>query len=414
MKKNRLILSVCAIAAFGASLLLSACTKTIASNPGASNPSASSEAPAAPKEKDEVVISPEQQASAMIETRAAAISQEPDLLRVKGRIALDDDRVSRVGVRTLGSVISVYAGLGDLVHKGQVLARYHADEVRDSRAQYRAAMADLDRAKAAEAQAKRNHDRAERLLELKAGSVQQVELTQQDLVSAQANVKKAEIEVDRGRDLLEDDLKVPADPPANRQDETEDEVPILAPTDGYVLERNVTPGKTVELSAVTFVIGDLTQVWMLASVRQEDLGKLRLGQSAFVTLPGQEGARLAGKLTNLGQEFDPDSRMMQVRIELHNANGRLRPEMLANAEIPVGGRKPVVVVSSDAVQQVNGQDVVFVRTAPDRFAVRPVRVGETADGKTPILEGIKAGDEVAIHGSFILKSQLLKATLESE
>ena len=80
----------------------------------------------------------------------------------------------------------------------------------------------------------------------------------------------------------------------------------------------------------------------------------------------------------------------------------------------MGGRKPALLVPSDAVQQVNGQDVVFVRTAPDRFAVRPVRVGETSGGKTPILEGIKAGDQVAIRGSFILKSQLLKSTLESE
>jgi multidrug efflux pump subunit AcrA (membrane-fusion protein) len=311
-------------------------------------------------------------------------------------------------------VTAVFAGLGDSVKKGQILARYHADEVRDSRAQYRAALSELERAKTAQAQAERSRNRAQRLLELKAGSVQQVELAQQDLATAQAMVRKAQIEVDRGRDLLEDDLKVPADPPPNRKDETEDDVPIIAPADGYIIEKNVTPGKTVELSSVTFVIGDLSRVWMLASVRQEDLGRLRTGQSAVVTLPGQEGPRLPGRITNLGQQFDPDTRVMQVRIELANADGRLRPEMLANAEIPVGGGKPVLEVPSDAVQQINGQDVVFVHTAPDRFAVRPVRVSETADGKTPILDGIKAGDQVVIRGSFILKSQLLKATLESE
>lgn len=73
--------------------------------------------------------------------------------------------------------------------------------------------------------------------------MQQVEQAQQDLISAQSLEKKAEIEVDRGRDLLEDDLKVPADPPANRQDETEDEVPIIAPGDGYIIEKNVTPAR---------------------------------------------------------------------------------------------------------------------------------------------------------------------------
>ena len=364
--------------------------------------------------KDEVVLSPEQQASAGIETQAVSISQQPDVLRVKGRIALADDHTWRVGVRTVGSVVAAYAGLGDYVHKGQILARYHADEVRDSRAQYRASVADLDRAKSAAAQAQRNLDRARRLLELKAGSVQQVELAQQDLVTARAAVRRDEIEVERGRDLLEDDLRVPADPPANRTDEIEDDVPVIAPGDGYVIEKNVTPGKTVELSSVTFVIGDLSKVWMLAAVRQEDLGKLRSGQSAFVMLSGQEGARMAGRITNLGQEFDPSTRVMQVRIELDNPQGRLRPEMLADAEIPVGRAKSVLLTPSDAVQQVNGQDVVFVGIAPGRFAIRPVRVGETADGRTPILEGLKAGDSIVIRGSFILKGQLLKSSLESE
>jgi membrane fusion protein, heavy metal efflux system len=366
------------------------------------------------QKQGEVALSPEQAAQAMVETQRALISQQQELLRVKGKIALADDHTWRVGVRTTGMIVVVYAGLGDPVQKGQILARYHADEVRDSRAQYRSALSELDRAKAAAAQAERNRDRAKRLLELKAGSLQQVEQAQQDLVSAEAAVRKARIEVDRGRDLLEDDLRVPADPSPDRKD-TEDDVPIIAPANGYIIEKNVTVGKTVEpSSSVTFVIGDLTRVWMLASVHQEDLAKLREGQPASVTLAGMEGVRYRGKITNLGQEFDPATRVMQVRIELNNSNARLRPEMLADAEIPVRRGRPAISIPSDAVQQVNGQDVVFVQTAANRFAVRAVKVGEAAAGSTPIFEGIQPGDQVAVRGSFILKSQLLKATLASE
>ena len=389
---------------------------------GCNKPGGSAEAPAPTTEnkptenkaKDEVVLSAEQQATAKIEVQPAALSNAPEMLRVKGRIALDDSLTWRLGVRTIGSITHVYVNLGDRVHKGQVLARYHADEVRDSRAQYRATLAELDRAKAAEMQAERNQKRAERLLELKAGSVQQVEQTEQDLIAAQTGVKKAEIEVDRGKDLLEDDLKVPADPPPNRTDETEDEVPILAPSDGYVIEKNITLMKTVDLSSVTFVVADLSRVWMLASVRQDDLAKLRAGQPAYVTLPGVDDARITGRVTNLGQEFDPNTRVMQVRIELANPSNRLRPEMLANAEFPIGKGKPVLLVPSDAVQQVNGVDVVFVRTAPDKFIARPVHVGEAANSTVPILEGIHAGDPIAVRGSFILKSQLLRSELENE
>ena len=142
-------------------------------------------------------------------------------------------------------------------------------------------------------------------------------------------------------------------------------------------------------------------------MRQEDLAKLRLGQAAYVTVPGKRLA-LQGKITNLGQQFDPATRVMQVRIELAIPTIAFGRRCWPTRRFPVGEGKPVLLVPSDAVQQVNGQDVVFVRTAPDRFAVRPVSVGETSGGKTPILEGIKAGDTIVVRGSFILKSQLLE------
>lgn len=365
-------------------------------------------------DKQEVALSSDQQAAAHIETQLAALSEESEVLRVKGRIVLADDRSWRVGVRTSGSVVAVYRGLGEAVRKGEILARYHADEVRDSRALHRRALSELDKAKAGAAQAQRNRDRAQRMLDLKAGSQQQLEQAEQDLVTAGAEVRSAEIEVERLRDLLEDDLRVPAEPKAGRVGDVEDDVPVLAPADGYIIEKNVTPGKSIDTSTVTFVIADLSKVWMLASVRQEDLGRLRPGQNALVMLPGEAVRRFTGKVTNLGQQLDPVTRVMLVRIELDNRENRFRPEMLANAEIPVGGRKPVILVASDAVQQVGDQQVVFVQNGADRYQVRAVRTGNTADGKTPILDGLQAGEQVVVRGSFVLKSQLLKSTLESE
>jgi multidrug efflux pump subunit AcrA (membrane-fusion protein) len=131
-------------------------------------------------------------------------------------------------------------------------------------------------------------------------------------------------------------------------------------------------------------------------------------------VPGDPNAHYAGRITNLGQEFDKETRLLEVRIELNNPNNRLKPEMLANAEIPIGAAKAIVTVPSDAVQQVNGQDVVFVKTSADHFSTHLVRTGETAAGRTPILEGLNAGDMVVVHGSYVLKSKLLKSTLEAE
>ena len=365
--------------------------------------------------KDEIILTPEQQSLGKIETQTASVSGAPELLRVSGRIALADDRVWHVGVRADGIITNVYVELGAHVEKGQILARYHADEVREARAAYRKSLAELNRLRAAEALAQRMYDRAQLLLSLKAGSQQQVEQAHQDLLAAQTATQAAQIEVDRGKDQLEDDLRVPADPPPDAPEEITDDVPILAPASGYIIEKHVTLGKTVQTTTdSTFVIGDLSQVWMLANVRQEMLGQLKLGQTAVVSLPGMLDQRFTGKIANLGQELDETTRVMQVRITLNNSSSRLKPEMLATAEIPVGTRKPQLLVPSDALQQINNQDVVFVRTAPDRFAIRPVETGETADGRTPILDGLKPGEQIVVSGSFVLKSQLLKLTVESE
>ena len=363
--------------------------------------------------KDQIVLTPDEQKTGKIETQAVETTAQAGILRVSGRIARAADRTWNVGVRTNGLVRSVYVNVGDVVRQGQILARYHADEVREERAKYRLAVSELQRLEAAAALAKRNYERMSALLELKAASVLQVDQARQDQIAADAAVKNARIEVDRTTDLLEDDLRVPVEPkPGN---EEADQVPILAPAAGYVLERGITPGDTIAPGQDAFVIGNLSQVWMLASVRQEDLGQLRVGQPATVTLPGLGEERYVGRITNLGQELDPTTRTMQVRIVLSNSNQRLRPEMLANAELPVAGQTTsVLTIPADAVQQINGQDVVFVRIGPDRFHLQPVRVGSISDGKAPVIEGLKAGEEVVVRGSFTLKSHLLRASMEEE
>ncbi len=380
---------------------------------GASTPPGKEGTPPEPKAaKDQVVLTAEEQATGKIETQPVTTTDTPALLRVSGRIARADDRIWRVGVRTTGLVRSVFVNLGDAVKKDQILARYRADAVREERAKYRTAVTELQQLQAAAALAKRNHERAQSLLELKAASVQQVDQARQDLVAAEAAVKTAQTEVQRATEVLEHDLGVPVEPRAGN--EGADQVPILAPSGGYVLEKNVTPGGTIAPGQDAFVIGDLSEVWMLASVRQENLGQLRVGHPVTVTLPGVADQQFAGRITNLGQEFNPTTRVMQVRIVLRNPGLRLRPEMLANADIPIGSTTPLLTVPSDAVQQINGQDIIFVRMAPDRFAVRPVRVGPTANGKTPVLEGLKAGEQVVVHGSFTLKSHLLRSTMEGD
>src|ERR1700730_219645 len=359
---------------------------------------------------NEVMLSTQAQAEQKIEVAPVELGTAVVSQRAKGHIALPDNATWRVGVVAEGRVEQVYFNLGDAVKKGQVLARIHSHDVHDIRAEYSNAVAERSRLQAAEALAQKNYDRSQRLYALKAESVSQTETAKQELVNAQSATREADNIVRREATHLEETLGLRADAPADSSDDA-DLIPIKAPASGRILQKNVTPGATISTSTDAFVIGDLSRLWMLASVDAATLSRLHPGQKATVTLPDVPEANYAGKITNLGQEFDPVTRLMQVRIEIRNPDNRLRPEMLASAEFATGAGIPAVLVPQEAIQQVNGQDVVFVRVAAERFRVQAVQMGENMRGNVRILQGLKPGEQVITHGSFIAKSQLLKSTI---
>jgi membrane fusion protein, heavy metal efflux system len=366
------------------------------------------------KDPTEVALPVSEQAEGILQTEILMPTDEPELLQAPGKITLTDRGTWRIGVLTSGRIEQVNVSLGDLVREGQILARIHSHDVHEARAADKAAHSDLARAEAAAALAQKNYDRAERLYSLKAGSLGEVEAARQELVNAQAAVRHEQIDLEREHIHLEGNLGLTADPGPDIPEEEADEIAIRAPGSGYVLTKNVTPGTVVDATKELFVIGDLKHLWMMASVGETHLAKLRVGQTATVTTAAFPSEHFTGRVTNLAAELDSITRVMRVRIELENPAMKLRSEMLANAQIQIGGTRSLLLVPSDAVQQVNEQEVVFVRRAEDRFEVRPVRLGDTINGRVPVLEGLKAGDAVVTRGSFLLKSQLLKSSLESQ
>ncbi len=373
-------------ACVAACCLLSGCHKQQGDTKNEASNKAESKGPA-----DEVTLSPQAQAEQKIEVAPVELGTAAATQRAKGRIAFPDNATWRVGVLAEGRIEKVYFNLGDNVKKGQVLAHMHSHDVHEARAAYANAVAERSRLQAAEALAQKNYDRSQRLYALKAESVSQTETAKQELVNAQSATREADNIVRREATHLVETLGLRADAPNDSSDDT--------------------PGATISTSADAFVIGDLSRLWMLASVDTATLSKLNVGQTATVTLPDVPEANYTGKITNLGQEFDPVTRLMQVRIEIRNPDNRLRPEMLASAEFTTGDGIPTVLVPQEAIQQVNGEDVVFVRMASDRFRVQAVKMGENVHGKVRILQGLRPGEQVITHGSFIAKSQLLKSSI---
>ncbi len=368
-----------------------------------------------PKPKNdsaEIVLPAADEKDGSIQVEVLTTREEPEMLQAPGKITLADGRTWHIGVLTSGRIEKVNVNLGDSVREGQILAYMHSHDVHEVRAAYQTAGSDLSRAEAAAALAQKNYERAERLYSLKAGSLSDVEIARQEVVNAQGTVRNKQVELEKERIHLEGNLGVAAEPNPNVAEEGADHIPIRASGSGYVLAKNVTPGTVVDPTKDLFVIGDLSHVWMIASVGENNLARLRLGQATAVTTAAYPSERFRGKVTNLAAELDPVTRVMRARIEIENSAMKLRPEMLANAQIEIGGMRPLLLISSEAVQQMNDQDVVFVRKSSDRFEVRPVRVGQSINGRIVVLEGLKPGEAVVTRGSFILKSQRLKSALE--
>ena len=338
----------------------------------------------------------------------------PDVIRVPGVVILPDNGKWRVGAITSGRVEKVFVSLGDYVHAGQVLARMHSHDVHEARAAYETGVADHARDQSAETVTRKNYQRTQNLYDMKAASLEQVEVARQQWVDSQTAAQSSEIAVQRERAHLEDNLGISIDELTAGSGEDADSIPVRAPAAGYVLQKSITPGTVVDLATDLFVIGELQHLWLTASVRQEYLETLEKGQSATIFVNGLPDIKVAGHITNVGEQFDPTTHTMQVRVEFENPDARLRPEMLATAEFPVRRERPAIFVPAEAVQQIDGRDAVFVQTSADHFVSRAVTTASQVGEQVPIEGGIRPGEHVVTRGAFILKSELLKVSIQSD
>jgi cobalt-zinc-cadmium efflux system membrane fusion protein len=189
---------------------------------------------------------------------------------------------------------------------------------------------------------------------------------------------------------------------------------LKAPIDGRITERKSTVGEHIGKETEVYTISDPTDLWVLAEVKERDIGAVQVGQDATFTALAYPGEIFRGKVVLLGNRVEAESRTLEVRIEVNNADGRLKPGMFADVEIATTAIKDVLVISDEALQTLDDEQIVFVAVSDTKFEKRVVKVGLEQHGRVQILEGIKEGERVVTEGSFILKSELLKGELGEE
>jgi cobalt-zinc-cadmium efflux system membrane fusion protein len=189
---------------------------------------------------------------------------------------------------------------------------------------------------------------------------------------------------------------------------------LKAPIEGRITERKSTVGEHIGKETEIYTISDPTDLWVLAEVKERDIGAVQVGQETTFTVLAYPGESFHGKVVLLGNRVETESRTLEVRIEVNNADGRLKPGMFADVEIATTAIKDVLVISDQALQTLEDEQIVFVTLSETKFEKRVVKIGLEQHGRVQIVEGLKEGDHVVTEGSFILKSELLKGDLGEE
>lgn len=360
------------------------------------------------------------QKSAGVLVESVRLDRVQQSLRTTGRVAPNDTRVAHVRPLAGGRVQEVYVRLGDRVKTGDVLIAFDNIELGNAVGQYLSALAALKQARTQAEVTRRSAERAKNLVDL--GAIARAELERRDaeyrnalagIESQEADVARVELTL-RRFGLDDSELaKVRSSNGAGYRQAVARAV-VRAPFAGIVTKQNVAQGEVIAPDTELMVITDLSTVWVLGSVYENDLGLVRQGANAFVTTASYPGKRFTGTITYVSDFLDPATRTANVRCEVRNPEGLLKLDMFTELDITTRAQRQALLVPETAVQRIQGKTLVFVKISDDHFDLREVQVGPEHDGLLEITAGLKPGDAVVTQGSFALKSQVLKGQIASE
>ncbi|MFO1298239.1 MAG: efflux RND transporter periplasmic adaptor subunit [Rubrivivax sp.] len=189
-------------------------------------------------------------------------------------------------------------------------------------------------------------------------------------------------------------------------------VSFPSPAAGIVSDKKALQGMRFMPGEMLYQVTDLSSVWVVAEVFEQDIGQVRSGAKATVTLPAYPGQAFSGRITYVYPTLKAETRTVPVRIELANPKLLLKPAMFAQVEVQLGGGAPVLTVPDSAVIDSGKRQIVLVQLGEGRFGPREVRTGARGDGFVEVLQGLKAGEQVVVAANFLIDAESnLKAAI---
>ena len=312
----------------------------------------------------------------------------PRVLRLTGQVTYNAFRTTPVITAVGGPVSRILAAPGDRVKKGQTLLEVSSPDYSQLRANYLKAR-DVYRV------TDKNFARAQDLYSHNA-------IAERDLLQAESDRNQAKADLDASEQALRI-LGVP-DPDALEKNPPSPELPLLSPIDGEVVERLCSPGQLLQAGATQcYTISDMTSVWVLVNVYQNQLAYVRAGDTVAVETDAYPTV-FHGRISYVAAALDPNTRTLQARIVTENPGEKLKKDMWVTAIVQAGRIQNALTVPDAAVlRDSENQPFVYALVGENKFARKAVTVGESQNGRTEILTGLNANDRVAGEGSLFLQ-----------
>ena len=336
--------------------------------------------------------------------------------RTEGKIAIDQNRSTRIFPPYAGRVTELMAAPGDEVKKGQLLFVIAAADSVDAQKDFVVALTARNKAVSQVNLTQIVERRMANLAKDKAASQREWQEAQANLTAAENDSRSAEIALQAARNRLRLVGKTDAEIDAfEKTGALTPDAPVYAPLAGTVLQRKVGPGQYVSAggsdSDPVFLIGDTSKVWIAAYVRETDVAKVKLGERLIFKVLTQPDRVFETRIDYVAPGIDPDSRRLLVRASVDNADGLLKPEMFASVTIVTSEGTPMPAVPLEAVIYEGSNARVWVVGDDQSVELRQVKLGQTDGRLIQVLDGLNVGEKIVTRGSlFIDRMTVAKRT----
>lgn len=319
-------------------------------------------------------------------------------VQVSARVEADATRLARIGSPVSGRITDLAVLEGQRVREGQVLATVHSTDLSDTQFAFIKAYS--------------QHQLSEKSVERARQLVNADVIGSAELQRREAEVLQAGAEVAALRQQLR--ALGMSDNAIRRLEQTRrinSEYQIVASIGGTVLERKITIGQIVQPAEVAFVIADLSNVWLVADIPEQNASSVAVGKDVQATIPAYPDAVIEGKLSFVSAIVNPETRTVATRMNLPNPQGRYKPAMLASMKLHDNAQKKLTVPATAVVREQN-QDFVFVSTSPDVFALRKVALGDEFGEYRVLVDGLRPEEQIVLDGAFHLNNQRKQNALQ--